>query len=44
MHYNEEALYEEFDKWRDKEKISRWRNRMEHKLHAKEQYSRNIPY
>ena len=44
MHYNEDALYEEFDKWDSKDKRKRFLSRMEHKLHAKEQYSRNNPY
>jgi hypothetical protein len=44
MHYNEEALMEEFDRWKSKDKLDRFRKRMEHKLHAKEQYSRDIPY
>lgn len=44
MHYNEDALMDTFDKWNDRDKRDRFRKRMEHKLHAKEQGSRNNPY
>jgi hypothetical protein len=44
MHYNEDALMESFDKWDDRDRRDKFLKRMEHKLHAKEQYSRNIPY
>jgi hypothetical protein len=39
MTYDEEALMENFDKWDNRVKRERFRKRMEHKLHAKEQRS-----
>ena len=35
-HYDEDALMKIFDKWDDRARLERFRQRMEHKLNAKE--------
>jgi hypothetical protein len=37
MIYDEDTLMNSFAKWDDKDKLVRFRKRMEHKLHSKEQ-------
>lgn len=44
MHYNEDAFMERLDKLDNSNHRKRFLRRMEHKLHAKEQYSRSNPY
>ncbi len=36
MYYDEDALMEDLAKWRNDDKLNRFRNRMKHKLNAKE--------
>lgn len=45
MNFNEDNLMENFDKWNDRDKRERFRNRMEHKLRVKEhRFSRSNRY
>jgi hypothetical protein len=39
MYYDEDALMDSLDKWDDRTKRDRFRKRMEHKMHAKENRS-----
>lgn len=41
MYYDEDALMEDFDKWKDEDRLNRFLNRMKHKLNAKESQRRH---